>query len=853
MAQGPALGPFVPTWSPNGFISALALDGHTLYAGGRFDQVGPASGAFVIVDANDATAINTATTLTTQVRAIVADGNGGWFVASEPELGVVGGPSVDHVGADGTRDPAWTRPAIAGTILNMAADGSRLFIGGVFDTVNGTSRRGVAAFDASTGALLPWNAQLADSRTRPNSPSVWALGTAAGRVYLSGSFTHADGIARDHFAVLDAGTGAPLAPTLPGFYTSPGITSVAIAGTRLYLKLQFSLAAFDLDLAPVPGWTFPAVSEPMAATPAGLYATQLTAQGPRVVMLDLTGAIRPFAPVTLAGSTGIPAGPATLAVFGDRLFIGGAFSTVNGVARTNLAAVDATTGALLPWAPLVGPGVSQVAPSATSVAIGGSFTSAGGVARRNLAAIDLRTGRPTPGAPDVPFPVTALLRLGEIMVVAGESPSGGGPSALAFTIGSGALLPYSLSSDGTIGALATDGRQLFLGGRFSQIGGAARRNLASIDLATATITSWNPSSPQPITVLAVSQGAVFATAAGTGSGGPGPRSMAIDAISGALLPFDPSPVGTAFAGFGFHDNRVLLAGVGHPSGGSAAFQWVDRASGAPVPPASDADAVVYRVHQYQNTIYAAGMPQSTLTAPLITLDAPSGRVTYVDTGLWRSDPRLVSANGDYIVLGGRFTTAAGTASHSLAVFQTPRAGAPQRVTAAVAGSRVTLGWQSGSLPAAISFLVEAGTTFGETDVGIFPVGTATSVSGVLPPGTYFTRVRGVGANGPGAASSEIIVGVPSTPTPPSTPGALTATVAGRVVTLSWGAASGNATTYIVEAGTASGMANVGSYTTGHLDTALRTAAPTGTYFVRVRAANAYGAGAPSNEVTVAVP
>ncbi len=74
-----------------------------------------------------------------------------------------------------------------------------------------------------------------------------------------------------------------------------------------------------------------------------------------------------------------------------------------------------------------------------------------------------------------------------------------------------------------------------------------------------------------------------------------------------------------------------------------------------------------------------------------------------------------------------------------------------------------------------------------------------------------------------------------------------------MVSLTWGAAAGNATTYVVEAGTAAGLANVGTFATGHLDTTFITPAPSGTYYVRVRAANAFGVSASSNEVTVVVP
>ena len=88
---------------------------------------------------------------------------------------------------------------------------------------------------------------------------------------------------------------------------------------------------------------------------------------------------------------------------------------------------------------------------------------------------------------------------------------------------------------------------------------------------------------------------------------------------------------------------------------------------------------------------------------------------------------------------------------------------------------------------------------------------------------------------------------------PTTPGTLTGSVARGVVSLAWGASAGNATTYVIEAGTAPGRADIGAYATGHLDTTFGAAVPPGTYHVRVRAANAFGVSVPSNEVTVVVP
>ena len=133
------------------------------------------------------------------------------------------------------------------------------------------------------------------------------------------------------------------------------------------------------------------------------------------------------------------------------------------------------------------------------------------------------------------------------------------------------------------------------------------------------------------------------------------------------------------------------------------------------------------------------------------------------------------------------------------------------------------------------------------------VGSATQVAAAVAPGSYALRVRAVGASGEGPASSEWLFTTPSTGTSPAAPGALVGSVAGNVVTLGWNASAGNASTYVLEGGTAPGLSNLGVLPLGSLDTAIAGAVPAGTYYFRVRAANGFGSSASSNEVVVLVP
>ena len=90
---------------------------------------------------------------------------------------------------------------------------------------------------------------------------------------------------------------------------------------------------------------------------------------------------------------------------------------------------------------------------------------------------------------------------------------------------------------------------------------------------------------------------------------------------------------------------------------------------------------------------------------------------------------------------------------------------------------------------------------------------------------------------------------------PTAPTNFAASSSGSSVFLSWNApASGDpATSYIIEAGSAPGSANLANFTTGNpLTTFSASGVGAGTYYVRIRAVNAAGVSSPSNEVALVV-
>lgn len=89
-----------------------------------------------------------------------------------------------------------------------------------------------------------------------------------------------------------------------------------------------------------------------------------------------------------------------IGILDSTLYFGGYFTTVNGVARRNLAAVDTATGNLIThWNPNAISIVYSIAISGATIYVGGTFSNIGGVTRYNFAAID-ELGNVTNWAPN---------------------------------------------------------------------------------------------------------------------------------------------------------------------------------------------------------------------------------------------------------------------------------------------------------------------------------------------------------------------------------------------------------------------------------------------------------------------
>jgi titin len=278
-------------------------------------------------------------------------------------------------------------------------------------------------------------------------------------------------------------------------------------------------------------------------------------------------------------------------------------------------------------------------------------------------------------------------------------------------------------------------------------------------------------------------------------------------------------------------------------------------------------------------VAAAGAPtapinltgSATATGASLTWQAPAGGgaphhyLVYAGTTAGGTDVanglslgRVLSVSSE-LPRGGyyirvRAVNAAGTSPESNAIFLRVgrRLASPRSFNVDWSGTTAVLTWTAAiadtvqDVPS--TYVLEAGTAPGQSDAASVSVGNTTSFSANVAYGTYYVRVRAVNDHGESEPTADLVLVAPGAPLAPS---GLVASGAGSIVDLVWAAPAGGAapTTYVVEAGSAPGLSNLGIIALGDV---LRFSAvvPAGSYHVRVRAANAQGRGESSNEIVV---
>jgi hypothetical protein len=302
-----------------------------------------------------------------------------------------------------------------------SADGSRVYVGGDFTSVDGQVRNRIAAFDTATGALV--------ANIKPSvSYRVKALAIGATSLYFGGSFKLVNNIARNRAAAISTVNGS-LLPWNPNADNDVYAIDAADHNPTVYLGGTFS------KIGPTSRWAvarvnnstgallpFPAASAvPLPASGCTSRVKDIETSGDRVFFanagdgrgcFDGTWAAN-VATGTLVWKNSCLGATEALTVVNGWLFKGshahscpGGFA--DGTGNHFLLLQNPATGSLGPWFPNTDAGPpSEVGPlvSATGGSdlwVGGDFTKVNGVTQQGLTRFTTLGNSAAPLGPVVP-------------------------------------------------------------------------------------------------------------------------------------------------------------------------------------------------------------------------------------------------------------------------------------------------------------------------------------------------------------------------------------------------------------------------------------------------------------------
>ena len=551
--------------APNGSVYTLLVTGGVLYAGGSFSMIGGVSknGVAAISSAGnvlswDADVIGSVYTMASLGTTLYI---GGTFTS------VLGSSRLNAAAVDTSGTLMAWDPTVNGLVSALVVSGSSIYIGGNFTSVGVASRSNLASVDPVTALPSSWSPTA-------NGP-IYCMLDDLGAIIVGGNFTSIGLTTRGNLAAIDSTGNATswdpepnadvyMLASAPGAVVAGGDFSQIGSASRSGVALIDSTGAATAWDAKMQGTAHAAYTVGSSILIGGTQTMANMVQRSHVVALDSTGAPTAWNP----GADGIVFG---IQVNGSSVYIGGQFSQLGGQARTDLGAVDATTGLATSWNPGPDDYVESMSMVGSTIYIGGVFANVGGQPRSCIAAIDT-SGTLLPWAPDadakvkiiVPGP-SGTMYLGGLFQNVGGQPRG----CIAQIDASGLATSWdpeaSNPSDphgGYVDGLCPTASGVWASGYFTTIGGAARDHLAVLD-GNGNATAFDPGSIGADSVQTIAEGNGVIIALGGFSqmcGVPRDGGVALDEVTGAVQTWDPGHGG--YTGAIASDGTVYLGGLG---------------------------------------------------------------------------------------------------------------------------------------------------------------------------------------------------------------------------------------------------------------------------------------------------
>ncbi|MDW8030016.1 MAG: hypothetical protein RMK94_16685, partial [Armatimonadota bacterium] len=634
--------------------------------------------------------------------AVVSDGAGGWFVGGNfTQVGSVSRTNIVHILPDGSVNLSFLPAGANGIVRALARVGNYLYVGGDFTSIGGVARNRIARINITSGTVDSWYP------TGGANASVYSIVPYGGIVYVGGSFITIGGVSRGRIAGIDANTGA-----VTSF--NPDVQNGVVFTMALFETSQligYNILYIGGTFTQIGGTTYNRIVALNASTGAVVwYPTGGANAAVNSITLVWGGAwylIVGGSFTTIAGQTRNylcafslvpPAGTldpwtpnpsATVnSVFAidSEVYVGGAFTSVAGQSRNRVAKFNLVNNSfvLTSWdASALDNSVSAISGYGGRIYVGGNFGGINVRARNYIASIDLSTGNLTSWNPGANNNVLSMHIAGGYLFIGGQFTSVAGQSRTrlaSFNLSDGTLTLWNPAANGDVRAFASSGSILYVGGAFTSItqgASRARNYLASFNISTGQLTSWNPSANGVIYGLFVSGNHLYVAGEFTTIDGLTRNRLAkFDISTGELLSWAPSANNTVWAVV-VQDLRVYVGGFFTTIGGTTRnyIAALDANTGALLSWNPNANNTVYSLAIVGNTIYCGGAFTSIGGAArnyLAGIDINTGSVTS-----WNPDANnlvytlLPVVESGRIYVGGQFTQIMGYLNQSLASLTIP--------------------------------------------------------------------------------------------------------------------------------------------------------------------------------------
>jgi hypothetical protein len=442
-----------------------------------------------------------------------------------------------------------------------------------------------------------------------------------------------------------------------------------------------------------------------------------------------------------------------LAAFGTRVF------AVYGGLPNRIAEYDANTGERSSWMAVASGEIRGIAVAGERLFVAGTFTAMDGLPRNGAASFDLTTFPPTLESwtsQVLPTFLTAIHVLPQAVLLAGSfpaSPAGDVHRVIALHPVSGLTLPWFPVFDewGQVWGLAGTADRIFVSGSFTTVNGQARPRVAAFDLE-GRLLPWQVDDATGLGFpMALFEDRLYLP------GGPGLPAAAFDLASGRRTAWRPEADVVSGAFLPVPGSGILA----YASNSGLSYAFYQR-----VPSVSPVTGLRGTVDG--SVVHLSWNAATNADSYLIEAGSASGLSNLAVLDLQSAATTFSASvvNGRYFVrVRGSNEGGAGPASDELVIVVGEGACAaapdpPTSLQATVSGLMATITWQppaEGALVARYAVDLVSGpgspATLARTE--------GTTISGSGPPGTYAIAVRAENACGSSAPTAAVTVSLPS--------------------------------------------------------------------------------------------